>query len=78
MWKLMLHTEQFDIHMHEAELVLRISIYAGEQAAPVTVHMSYADLTEMLHTLLEINRTFRGDISFFLAKTLSDKPLRGS
>lgn len=74
MWKLMLHTEQFDVHMNEAELLLKITIFTGEQAAPVTVHMSYGDLTQMLHTLLEINRSFRGDISFFLAKTLSDKP----
>lgn len=74
MWKPMLHTEQFDIHMNEAELLLRISIYAGEQSAHAMVHLSYADLTQMLHTLLEINRSFRGDISFFLAKSLSDKP----
>lgn len=74
MWKLMLQTEQFDIHMDEAKLLLEIRIRTGENGTPVIVQMSHADLTEMIHTLLEINRSFRGDIAFFLAKNLTDKP----
>ena len=75
MWKLMLRTEQFDIHMDEANLLLEIRIQTGENGTPVIVQMSHVDLTEMIHTRLEINRSIRGDIAFFLAKNLSDKPL---
>ncbi|OCT12134.1 hypothetical protein A8709_30240 [Paenibacillus pectinilyticus] len=74
MWKLMLQTEQFDVHMDEANLLLEIRILTGDHVAPVTVRMCHADLTQLLHTLLEINRSFRGDIAFFLAKKLTDKP----
>ena len=67
MWELMLATEQLDIYMDEANLRLEIRIKQNRQdVSTFTIRMNHTDLTQLiLHTLLEINRSFRGDIPFF-------------
>lgn len=74
MWELMLATEQLDIYMDEANLRLEIRIQTDKTLAPFTIRMNYTDLTQLIHTLLEINRSFRGDIPFFHNKKLPGKP----
>jgi hypothetical protein len=73
MWELMLATEQLDIYMDEANVRLEIRIKTENTLAPLTIRMSHSDLTQLIHTLLEINRSFRGDIPFFHTKKLPGK-----
>lgn len=71
----MLATEQLDIYMDEANLRLEIRVKNDKSLAPFTIRMNQTDLTQLIHTLLEINRSFRGDIPFF--HTVQSKKLPG-
>ncbi|MDR6549034.1 hypothetical protein [Paenibacillus qinlingensis] len=73
MWELMLANEQLEIYMDEANLRLEIRIKSEKYTDPFTLRMNYTDLTQLIHTLLEINRSFRGDIPFFHTKKLPGK-----
>jgi hypothetical protein len=73
MWELMLATEQLDIYMDEVNLKLEIRIKSERDLPPFTIRMNHTDLTQLIYTLLEINRSFRGDIPFFHTKKLPGK-----
>ncbi|MNR04711.1 hypothetical protein D3C85_1206940 [compost metagenome] len=68
MWEQMLETEQLDIYMDEANLRLEIRMKSESNLSPLTIRMSHTDLTQLIHTLLEISRSFRGDVPFFHLK----------
>ncbi|CAH1217836.1 hypothetical protein PAECIP111891_04647 [Paenibacillus allorhizoplanae] len=73
MWELMLATEQLDIYMDEVNLRLEIRLKSERDSTPLTIRMNHTDLTQLIYTLLEINRSFRGDIPFFHTKKLPGK-----
>lgn len=73
MWELMLATEQLDIYMDEVNLKLEIRIKSERDVAPLIIRMNHTDLTQLIYTLLEINRSFRGDIPFFHTQKLSGR-----
>ena len=68
MWEQMLETEQLDIYMDEVNLRLEIRIKSESALSPLTIRMNHTDLTQLIHTLLEISRSFRGDVPFFYSK----------
>lgn len=74
MWELMLATEQLDIYMDEVNLKLEIRIKSDRDLVPLVIRMNHTDLTQLIYTLLEINRSFRGDIPFFIRKSCQAKP----
>lgn len=66
MWEEMLLTEQLSIHMDKSSHRLELKLREHECEDTVSaVQLSQAELTQLLHTLLEINRCFRGDIAYF-------------
>ncbi|MCY9656397.1 hypothetical protein P5G65_15045 [Paenibacillus chondroitinus] len=66
MWEEMLLTEQLNIHMDKANHMLELKLRDHEQEDTFsTVQLSHAELILLLHTLLEVNRCFRGDIPYF-------------
>ncbi|MDQ0897375.1 MULTISPECIES: hypothetical protein [unclassified Paenibacillus] len=65
MWKQMLLTEQLEIQMDESNHLLEVRLSRTEQEETAIVRLNHAELIQILHTLLEINRSFRGDISYF-------------
>jgi hypothetical protein len=75
MWELMLATEQLDIYMDEVNLRLELRIKNEKSLTPFIIRMNQTDLTQLIYTLLEINRSFRGDIPFY--HTVQSKKLPG-
>ncbi|KRE69791.1 hypothetical protein [Paenibacillus sp. Soil750] len=73
MWELMLATEQLEVYMDEVNLRLEIRLKSERDSSPITIRMNHTDLTQLIYTLLEINRSFRGDIPFFHTKKLPSK-----
>ncbi|CAN7411884.1 hypothetical protein [Paenibacillus sp. LjRoot56] len=73
MWELMLATEQLEVYMDEVNLRLEIRLKSERDSSPLTIRMNHTDLTQLIYTLLEINRSFRGDIPFFHTKKLPGK-----
>lgn len=73
MWELMLATEQLEVYMDEVNLRLEIRLKSERDSSPLTIRMNHTDLTQLIYTLLEINRSFRGDIPFFHTKRLPGK-----
>jgi|GEM_PF-2974688 len=72
MWKSMLKTSRLEIQMEAASQVVEVTLQdAGEtgeaEVAGTAIRLSHAELMQVMHTLLEINRTFRGDEIYFEA-----------
>ncbi|MCY9670579.1 hypothetical protein M5X11_37800 [Paenibacillus alginolyticus] len=74
MWKQMLLTEQLEIQMDESNHLFEVRLRRTEQEDTAAVRLSHAELIQILHTLLEINRSFRGDISYFHSAQVMVKP----
>ncbi|MCD1259282.1 hypothetical protein B5M42_010575 [Paenibacillus athensensis] len=69
MWKSMLKTNRLEIQMEALSQVVEVKLQeAGAVETPGTaIRLSHAELMQVMHTLLEINRTFRGDETYFEA-----------
>jgi hypothetical protein len=66
MWKLMLTTELLEIQMNELEQLFELKLRGGKRKQDTAVvRLNQADLIQLVHILLEINRTFRGDVPYF-------------
>ena len=74
MWKQMLLTEQLEIQMDESNHLLEVRLNRTEQEETATVRLNHTELIQILHTLLEINRSFRGDTSYFQSEQDQVKP----
>jgi hypothetical protein len=74
MWKQMLLTEQLEIQMDESNHLLEVKLSRTEQEETAIVQLNHAELIQIMHTLLEINRSFRGDISYFHSEQDQIKP----
>lgn len=78
MWKQMLLTEQLEILMDESNLQLEVRLIITEKEKANVVRLTHAELMQLMHTLLEINRSFRGDIAYFHSVQVSDRALARS
>ncbi|SDO30192.1 hypothetical protein SAMN04487897_111121 [Paenibacillus sp. yr247] len=65
MWEQMLLTDQIEIQMDKFDHLLELKLSNHEKEEAATVRLSHAELILLLHTLLEVNRSFRGDISYY-------------
>ncbi|NEW08637.1 hypothetical protein GK047_21815 [Paenibacillus sp. SYP-B3998] len=65
MWKQMLNTELLEIQMDESNQFFELRLNSNKRNDRAVVRLNHADLIQLMHTLLEINRTFRGDIPYF-------------
>lgn len=74
MWQKMLLTEQLEIQMDESNHLFEVRLRRIEQEDTAAVRLNHAELIQILHTLLEINRSFRGDISYFHSVQVMVKP----
>ncbi|MGO4273958.1 hypothetical protein AB4Z22_29685 [Paenibacillus sp. TAF58] len=74
MWKQMLLMEQLEIQMDESNHLFEVKLSRTEQKETAIVQLNHAELIQILHTLLEINRSFRGDISYFHPEQNQVKP----
>jgi hypothetical protein len=65
MWDQMLITDQLEIHMDKSNHLLELKLSNHDKEESATVQLSHAELIQLLHTILEINRSFRGDIAYY-------------
>ncbi|MFD0695896.1 hypothetical protein ACFQZT_17600 [Paenibacillus sp. GCM10027628] len=65
MWKQMLKTELLEIRMDESNRLFEVQISGSKKHAMPAVRLGQADLMELIQTLLEINRVFRGDVPYY-------------
>lgn len=69
MWEELLLSNKLDVHMDRTNLLLQLTLHNKEEdastSAPPKVQLSHAELVQLLHTVLEANRCFRGDIAYF-------------
>ncbi|MBD0381007.1 hypothetical protein [Paenibacillus sedimenti] len=73
MWKRMLKTELLEIRMDESNRLFEVQLYGNIEDTIPVVRLGHADLIELMHTLLEINRTFRGDLPYYAAGEKSEQ-----
>ncbi|UKS23939.1 hypothetical protein LOZ80_20055 [Paenibacillus sp. HWE-109] len=60
MWEQVLLTDQLHIQMNTRHQVLELTLNHSQKPAS-TIRINHSELTLLLHTLLEVNRQFRGD-----------------
>ncbi|MEW9700343.1 hypothetical protein [Paenibacillus sp. SI8] len=61
----MLKTELLEIQMDEQAQLFELKLGGQTRHESLTVRLNQADLIQLMHTLLEINRIFRGDVPYF-------------
>ncbi|TXK85971.1 hypothetical protein [Paenibacillus sp. N3.4] len=64
----MLQTKQIEICMHMFDKKVVLKLNDSDKGSTLITQLDHAELIELIHTLLEINRSFRGDIPFYLPK----------
>ncbi|MEC0229206.1 hypothetical protein [Paenibacillus alba] len=61
MWEQVLLTDQLQLQMDPTQRVLELKLNQQEEAEAGRIRLSHAELTLLLHSLLEVSRKFRGD-----------------